>query len=87
MFIEITTINPLFNNEEGKALIRVEDIVGMKQNHVEGTKLYDANGDLVSEEPAATKDFQVLVVNEKHTKEVFHISETEYQRLVQELTK
>ena len=81
MFIEITKINS--HNEQGKALIKTEDIVGIKQNHVEGTKLYDDQGNLVSETPATTKDFTLLMVNGK----TFHIDENEYARLVQELTK
>lgn len=83
-FIEITKINSY--GEEGKALIRVNDIVGIKENHVESTKLYNENGDLVQETPATTKDFQVLVVNACGSQEKFHISETEYARLVKELT-
>ena len=81
MFIEITKVNSY--NEQGKALIKTEDIVGIKQNHVEGQKLYDDQGNLVSETPATTKDFTLLMVNGK----TFHIDETEYARLVQELTK
>jgi len=81
MFIEITKVNSY--NEQGKALIKTEDIVGIKQNHVEGQKLYDDQGNLVSETPATTKDFTLLMVNGK----TFHIDENEYTRLVQELTK
>lgn len=81
MFLEITKINSY--NEQGKALIKTEDIVGIKQNHVDGQKLYDDQGNLVSETPATTKDFTLLMANGK----TFHIDENEYARLVQELTK
>lgn len=83
-FIEITKVNS--HNETGKALIRVEDIVGIKQKHVEGQKLYDDQGNLVSETPATTKDFQVLVCDQNGHTEKYHVDETEYTRLVQVLT-
>lgn len=84
MFIEITKINS--HNEEGKALVRTEDIVGIKQNHVEGTKLYDDQGNVVSETPATTKDFTLLVASDI-ARETYHIDEKEYTRLVALLTK
>ena len=84
-FIEINKINSY--GEVGKALVRVNDIVGIKQKHVEGTKLYDEGGNLVSETPATTKDFQVLVASERGHVEKYHVDETEYIRLVAELDK
>ena len=83
MFIEITKTNSY--EEKGKALIRTEDIIGIKENHVEGTKLYDDQGNLVSETPATTKDFSLLVASEI-ARETYHIDETEYNRLVKLLT-
>ncbi len=84
-FIEITKINSY--KEQGKALIRVNDIVGIKQKHVENTKLYDENGNLVSDTPATTKDFQILVVNATSgASEKYHVDENEYNRIVAELT-
>lgn len=83
-FIEINTINQF--GEKGVALIRSNDIIGIKELHVESTKLYNENGDLVSETPATDKDFQVLVVSERGNSEKFHVGEDEYQRLVKELT-
>lgn len=83
-FVEIEKINSY--GETGKALVRVADIVGIKQKHVEGTKLYDSEGNLVSETPSDTKDFQVLVASERGYVEKYHISETEYTRLVALLT-
>lgn len=84
-FVEITKINSY--GETGKALVRVDDIVGIKQKHVEGTKLYDAEGNVVSETPSTTKDFQILVVSQHGNGETFHVDETEYQRLVALLTQ
>lgn len=84
MYIEITKTNS--HNEQGKALVRAQDIVGIKQVHVESTKLYDDQGNLVSETPATTKDFVVLVASEL-ARETYHIDETEYNRLVGILTK
>lgn len=83
-FIELEKTNSY--GELGKALVRVNDIVGIKQKHVESTKLYNENGDLVSETPATTKDFQVLVCDQYGHTEKYHISETEYQRVVALLT-
>lgn len=82
-FIEITKTNSY--GEEGKALIRTTDIIGIKQKHVEGTKLYDSEGNVVQETPATTKDFQVLVASE-FGRETYHVSETEYTRIVKLLT-
>lgn len=83
-FLEIEKINSY--GETGKALVRVADIVGIKQKHVEGTKLYDSEGNLVSETPATEKDFQILVANECGARETYHVNETEYTRLVKVLT-
>lgn len=83
-FVEIEKINSY--GETGKALVRTADIVGIKQKHVEGTKLYDSEGNLVSETPATEKDFQVLVANECGARETYHIKESEYTRLVALLT-
>ena len=84
MFIEIEKVNSY--KETGKALVRKEDIVGIKEKHVEPTKLYNENGDLVSETPATEKDFQVLVADQQGHVEKYHITETEYNRLVKILT-
>lgn len=83
MFIEITKINS--HQESGKALIRTEDIIGIKENHVEPTKLYDDQGNLVSETPSTTKDFTLLVASDI-ARETYHIDETEYNRIVKLLT-
>lgn len=79
MFIEITT------NESKKALVRTEDIVGIKELPTETEKLYDENGEIVSETPKA-KAFQVFVKNEGSCLKLM-VDETEYQKLVAELTK
>lgn len=83
-FVEITKINSY--KETGKALVRVSDIVGIKQKHVESEKLYNENGDLVSETPATEKDFQILVADQMGHVEKYHVNETEYNRLVKLLT-
>ena len=80
MFIEITKINSY--KEVGKALIKTEDVVGIKENHVEPTRLYDDNQNLVSETPNP-KDFTMLLSNGQ----TYHIDETEYTRLVKVLTQ
>jgi len=82
--MEINKINSY--GEKGVALVRTNDIIGIKQKHVESTKLYDENGNVVSETPATEKDFQVLVSNERGFTEKYHVDETEYKRLLNELT-
>lgn len=84
MFVEITKTDSY--GEEGKALIRVEDIIGIKELHNETKKLYDEDGNVVSEEPTP-KTYQVLVVSDRNTKETFFVGETQYQTLVDLLTK
>ena len=83
-FIQINKINSY--GEVGVALVRVADIVGIKEKHVESEKLYDSNGNVVSETPKP-KDFQVLVASERGYTEKYHVNESEYLRLVAELTK
>lgn len=78
-FIEITT------NKNTKALVRDEDIVGITELPSETEKLYDENGNVVSETPKA-KEFQVFVKN-NGSRLILMVDETEYQRLVAELTK
>ena len=82
-FIEIEKINSY--GETGKALVRTTDIIGIKQKHVEGTKLYDSEGNVVQETPATEKDFQILVASE-FGRETYHVSESEYTRIVKVLT-
>lgn len=83
-FIEINKTNSY--GEKGVALVKVEDIMGIKEYHVGSEKLYDENGNVVSETPKA-RDFGVLVVTERGNQEVFHVDEVEYQRIKDLLTK
>ena len=78
MFIEINKINSY--GEKGVVLVKVEDIMGIKEYHVENEKLYDENGNVVSETPRP-RDFGILVVTERGNQEVFHIDEIEYERV------
>lgn len=80
MFVEITKINSY--KESGKALIKTDDIIGIKELHVEPTKLYDNDGNVVSETPNP-KEFSVLMAQGDN----FHINESEYTKLVALLTK
>lgn len=80
MFVEITKINK--RNEEGKALIKVDTIVGLCQQPNHTTRLYNEDGDLVSE-TQDTPRFAVLT----NCGQTYVVSETEYTRLVAELTK
>ena len=84
LFVEINKINSY--GETGVALVRVNDIMGIKEVHVDSEKLYDENGNVVSETPRARK-FGVLVATERGNQEVFYVDETEYQRLKDLLNK
>lgn len=79
MFVEITT------NTNTKALVRKDDVVGITELPSETEKLYDENGNVVSEKPK-DKAFQVLVKN-NGSRLILMVDENEYQRLVAELTK
>ena len=48
-FTEIEKVNSY--GEKGKALVDLDNLVGMKEIHVEPVKLYDEEGNLVSETP------------------------------------
>ena len=84
LFVEINKINSY--GEKGVALVRVADIMGIKEVHVESEKLFNENGDLVSETPQPRK-FGVLVATERGNQEVFYVEETEYERLKDLLNK
>lgn len=83
-FIEITKTNSY--GEQGKALIRLSDIIGIKEMHVEPTRTYDIDGNVVSETPKP-KDFRIFVGGGWYSREQFHVSESEYNRIVKELTE
>lgn len=75
------------HNNNGVALIKTETIVGITEIATEPTKLYDQDGNLVSEEPSPRK-FVIAVNNGNQTYNLpFTIDETTYNDLVAELTK
>ena len=80
MFIEISKINT--RNEEGKALINTDNIVGMCQQPKHFTRLYDENQELVSE-TEDTPRYAVLT----NCGQTYVVSESEYERIKAELTK
>ena len=79
-FIEIEKINS--HQEKGKALIKLADVEGIKENHVEPTKLYDENGNVISETPNP-RDFTLKLTNGM----TYHIDETQYNSLLTILTQ
>ena len=78
-FIEIT------NNQGAKSFVRTADIVGITELPADTEKLYDELGKVVKETPK-DKEFQILIKNEGSRLLVF-VDETEYTRVVSELTK
>jgi len=80
MFIEISKINT--RNEEGKALVDTDNIVGLCQQPKHFTRLYDENQELVSE-TEDTPRYAVLT----NSGQTYVVSESEYERIKAELTK
>ena len=76
--LKITKINT--RNEEGIALLRKEDIVAVVQQPTHFTKLYDANGNLVSETQDSPR-FAIIT----NVGQTYIVNETEYQRLEKDL--
>lgn len=79
-FIEIEKINT--RNETGKALVAIDTIVGMCQQHNHYTRLFDESGNLASE-TQDTPRYAVLT----NCGQTYIVSETEYERIKTELTK
>ena len=80
MFIEISKINA--RNEEGKALINLDNVVGMCQQPNHFTRLYNENQELVSE-TQDTPRYAILT----NCGQTYIVSESEYERIKAELTK
>lgn len=83
MFKEITKINS--RNEEGLALIKVDNIVAMVQQPKHVTRLYDENENLVSE----TEDEPrfAVIVSDGTTHQSYMVSQATYDELKAELLK
>lgn len=80
MFVKISKINT--RNEVGEALINTDTIVGMCQQPNHYTRLYDEEGNLVSETQDTPK-YAILT----NCGQTYVVDENEYNRLVVELTK
>ena len=80
MFIEFNKINK--RGEEGVALVNTDTIVGICQQPNHTTKLYNEDGDLVSE-TQDTPRYAVLT----NTHQTYIVSESEYAKLKDLLTK
>lgn len=79
MFITIKRLNSY--GEELPALINSNEIVAIKQAHQTTTKLYDSYGNLAQETPNPI-EFVILFSRG----ETYHISQSEYDNLVNSLT-
>ncbi len=84
-FLEINKTNSY--GEKGTALVRVNDIVGIKQIHVGVLKTYDENGNVISETPKP-REYIVFLQNEfgKPLTE-YHLDQEQYESLVDVLTE
>ena len=74
MFVEIKKINT--RQEEGKAFINTDNIVGMTQQPKHTTRLYNENQELVSE-TEDTPRYAVLT----NCGQTYIVEESEYERL------
>lgn len=83
MFKEITKINS--RNEEGKALIKVDNIVAMVQQPKHVTTLYDEEGNVASETEDATR--YAVIVSDGTTHQNYIVSQETYDELKAELLK
>lgn len=79
MFVEIKKINS--RNENGVALVKLEDITGACQQPKHITRLYDENENLVSETEDAPR-FALFVGSQTYI-----VDEDEYKRVKDLLTK
>lgn len=80
MFIEIEKINA--RQEKGKALVKVDTIVGMCQQPKHFNRLYNENKELVSETEDSPR-YAVLT----NCGQTYVVEQAEYDRLKAELTK
>jgi hypothetical protein len=83
MFKEIDKINS--RNEEGKALIKVDNIVAMVQQPKHITRLYDENENLVSENEDEPR--YAVIVSDGTTHQNYIVSQATYDELKAELLK
>lgn len=83
MFKEITKINS--RNEEGKALIKVDNIVAMVQQPKHITRLFDENENLVSETEDEPR--YAVIVSDGTTHQNYIVSQATYDELKAELLK
>lgn len=83
MFKEINKINS--RNEEGKALIKVDNIVAMVQQPKHITRLYDENENLVSETEDEPR--YAVIVSDGTTHQNYVVSQATYDELKAELLK
>lgn len=85
MFKEIKIVGR--DNKELVAFIKTDTIVGMTEIKTEPTKLYDEDGNLVSEEPSP-RLFVIAVSNDGRTYNLpFAVGEDTYNELKDLLTK
>ena len=78
-FITLTRVNSY--GETSDVIIKVDNIVAVKEVHQETEKLYDENGNLVQENPKP-KQYIVFV---EGCHDLFYITSDSYQTLVKEI--
>lgn len=84
MFTQITRTNS--NGDKVVSLINTDDIAYIHEMALKPTRLYDEEGNLVSETKPTERKFSLIIVlkNEHHV--AYEIDETQYNDLKTELT-
>ena len=86
MFEQINRINR--HGEKKVSLIKLEDIAYIHEEHLDPVCLYNADGELVSEEQPKERTFIVVLNTTNQYGQVrYKVDEEEYNKLVEKLTK
>lgn len=85
MFKEIKITNTY--EEEKAFLLNTDNIAFIREKHVEPTRLYDEEGNLVKEELPTEKVFELVLVLENGHHVALTINETTYNEIVKIIVK
>ena len=84
MFIEISRINE--SGEKVVSLINTEDVAYVHELHQEPVRLYNEDGDLVSETKPTERKFSLILVLKNQHHVAYVIDENQYTALKKTLT-
>ena len=84
MFTEISRINE--SGEKVVSLINTDDVAYIHELHLEPIRLYNEDGDLVSETKPTERKFSLILVLSNQHHVAYTIDETQYDTLKKTLT-